>query len=142
MSKRKYDQDDIINSMKKLRTDTPRGQKRRLEADVVSNKRRLTWHPTYMNELKQRLVQQEQKVDLQMQIHEAERKLQIFRDYLSDIQLKFFHMNRELQTCRQDREHLQTQYDALRRTVQDTQLSWIRCGSHVKFLTSSAITNV
>ena len=141
MSKRKYDHEKMIESMKKLRTN-PRGQKRRLEEDVVPNKRRLTWRPAYMNELKQRLSQQQTKVDLQTQVYDAERKLQVFRDYFVDIQLKFFHMTRELRSCRQEKEQVQLKYDALRRTFQDAQVSWLRCGSHVRFLKSTSITNI
>ena len=123
MSKRKASYDhEMEECIKKMRTNPMlSGHKRPLEEDHAPNKRRKIKSP---------------------RLREAEEKLEVFRKYLTDIQLKFFHMATELRECRQEKEHLQTKYDALRRSVQDAQISWLRCGSHIKYLKSTAITNV
>lgn len=144
MSKRKYVCDhDMEENIKKMRTLplSHRHKRPLIEADVMPNKRQRVG-PAYVPELKQRLVQQRAKVELQTRVHEAERKLQVFRNYFVDIQLKFFHLTNELRACREAKEHVQHEYDTLRRTVQNAQVSWLRCGSHVEYLKSMPITNV
>lgn len=153
--KRKYDQsmDDLAQHLKRLRPIEPEQRpKRKREDEVEANKRRRV--PVPDDELRRRLdrlrvrVQEElmgalpqrkRLVDMQTKLHDAQHKLQSFRNYFVQLQLKFFHMTNELRACKRDKDHLQTRYDVLQHQQQSAQLQWLRCGSHVSFLKQQAI---
>ena len=153
MSKRKapYDHEDLVQKMKKLRTHRGAQKRSRDETHARTNKRaclalddageddvRAHRHALHQD-LTQALRPRKQIVDLQEQLRQAEEKLSSYRQYLVDIQLRFFHVSNQLRTSQQSNAELRDQVRALSASQQQAQLRWLRCGSHVHFLKNTAI---
>jgi chromosome segregation ATPase len=141
-----------LKRLRPIEPETVQRPKRKREDEAEATKRRRVPVPDdelrrrldrarerVLRELEGALSQRKRLVDTQAKLHEAQKKLQCFRNYFSQLQLKFFHMSNDLRACKRDKEHLKTRHEALCRQQQSAQLRWLRCGSHVSFLKHHAI---